>query len=235
MVRFTLAALDATSCVSRRRRAGRTIGSSSSITVAPGSEAAESLARMYAYGWDDDTDIGHAFGYVVAPDATASQYANDHGRFDVRGRLCGYSYATVDQDGRPIAVPAAELAQHFAIAPGGAPAGNIGVLNDDDPTGPTSRSAAATEMVWRRPIGPAGSSGRARATRLYVARPAASRDPAATSRMGRSTPGRPDRRRVTEANFGIQAAYSVRVSQLATDLLEHGTAEMGQHDPARGR
>ncbi len=67
-------------------------------------QAKESLDRMHAYGWDADTDVGHAFGYFVAPDATATKYANDHGRFDVRDRLCGYSYAAVDKDGRPIAV-----------------------------------------------------------------------------------------------------------------------------------
>ena len=63
-------------------------------------QAKESLDRMHAYGWDADTDVGHAFGYFVAPDATATKYANDHGRFDVRDRLCGYSYAAVGQ-GRP--------------------------------------------------------------------------------------------------------------------------------------
>ena len=99
-------------------------------------QAKESLDRMHAYGWDADTDVGHAFGYFVAPDATATKYANDHGRFDVRDRLCGYSYAAVDKEGRPISVPPAELAQNFAIAPGGAPAGSIDVINDDDPTGP---------------------------------------------------------------------------------------------------
>ena len=71
-------------------------------------QAKESLDRMHAYGWDADTDVGHAFGYFVAPDATATKYANDHGRFDVRDRLCGYSYAAVDKEGRPIAVPATE-------------------------------------------------------------------------------------------------------------------------------
>ena len=99
-------------------------------------QAKELLDRMHAYGWDADTDVGHAFGYFVAPDATATKYANDHGRFDVRDRLCGYSYAAVDKDGRLIPVPPAELAQNFAIAPGGAPAGSIDVINDDDPTGP---------------------------------------------------------------------------------------------------
>ena len=100
------------------------------------SQAREALDRMHRYGWDPETDIGHAFGYFVAPDATATKYANNHGRFDVRDRLCGYSYAAADADGRPVSVPAAQAAQNFAIAPGGAPAGAIDVINDDDPTGP---------------------------------------------------------------------------------------------------
>jgi hydroxybutyrate-dimer hydrolase len=99
-------------------------------------QAKEALDRMHDYGWDPETDVGHAFGYFVAPDATATKYANDHGRFDVRDRLCGYSYGAVDKDGRPIPVPEAQAAQNFAIAPGGAPAGAIDVINDDDPTGP---------------------------------------------------------------------------------------------------
>jgi hydroxybutyrate-dimer hydrolase len=99
-------------------------------------QAKEALERMHDYGWDSETDIGHAFGYFVAPDATATKYANNHGRFDVRDRLCGYSYAAADADGRPMTVPTAQAAQNFAIAPGGAPAGVIDVINDDDPTGP---------------------------------------------------------------------------------------------------
>ena len=51
-----------------------------------------------------DVNVGHAFGYFVAPDATATKYVNDHGRFDVRDRICEYSYA-VDKDGRPMAAP----------------------------------------------------------------------------------------------------------------------------------
>jgi len=113
-------------------------------------QAAEALARMRDYGWDADTDVGHAFGYVVAPDATASKYANDHGRFDVRDRLCGYSYAAVDRDGRPIAVPVSELAQNFAIAPGGAPAGSIDVINDDDPTGPRRSWVSISRSTGRQ-------------------------------------------------------------------------------------
>ena len=113
-------------------------------------QAKESLDRMHAYGWDADTDVGHAFGYLVAPDATATKYANDHGRFDVRDRLCGYSYAAVDKDGRLIPVPPAELAQNFAIAPGGAPAGSIDVINDDDPTGPRRSWLSESKSTGRQ-------------------------------------------------------------------------------------
>lgn len=113
-------------------------------------QASEALQRMHAYGWDAETDIGHAFGYFVAPDATATKYANDHGRFDVRDRLCGYSYGAVDKDGRPMAVPAAQIAQNFAIAPGGAPAGSIDVINDNDPTGPRRSWLSVSQSTGRQ-------------------------------------------------------------------------------------
>ncbi|CCE09081.1 D-(-)-3-hydroxybutyrate oligomer hydrolase precursor (3HB-oligomer hydrolase) (3HBOH) [Bradyrhizobium sp. STM 3843] len=99
-------------------------------------QAQEALDRMHAYGWNGETDVGHAFGYFVAPDATATKYVNDHGRFDVRDRVCGYSYAATDADGRLVAVPPALAATIFSVAPGGAPAGAIDVINDNDPTGP---------------------------------------------------------------------------------------------------
>ncbi len=113
-------------------------------------QAKESLERMHAYGWDKETDIGHAFGYFVAPDATATKYINDHGRFDVRDRICGYSYAATNPEGRPIAVPAAQAAQNFAIAPGGAPAGLIDVVNDNDPTGPRRSWLSASPSTGRQ-------------------------------------------------------------------------------------
>ncbi|MBV9066181.1 MAG: D-(-)-3-hydroxybutyrate oligomer hydrolase, partial [Methylobacteriaceae bacterium] len=110
----------------------------------------EALDRMHAYGWDADTDVGHAFGYFVAPDATATKYANDHGRFDVRDRLCGFSYGPVDKEGRPMALPVSEAALNFAIAPGGAPAGSIDVINDDDPSGPRRSWLSASRSTGRQ-------------------------------------------------------------------------------------
>ncbi|HWK45400.1 MAG TPA: 3-hydroxybutyrate oligomer hydrolase family protein [Stellaceae bacterium] len=107
-------------------------------------QAREALDRMHAYGWDAETDIGHAFGYFVAPDATATKYINDHGRFDVQDRICGYSYAAVDAEGRPVSLRLDEQARNFAIAPGGAPAGSIDVINDLDPSGPRRNWVSAS-------------------------------------------------------------------------------------------
>jgi hydroxybutyrate-dimer hydrolase len=113
-------------------------------------QAQEALDKMHAYGWDPETDIGHAFGYFVAPDATATKYANNHGRFDVRDRLCGYSYAPVDKEGRPAPIPATEAAQNFVLAPGGAPAGSIDVINDEDPSGPRRNWVSASRSTGRQ-------------------------------------------------------------------------------------
>jgi hydroxybutyrate-dimer hydrolase len=122
------------------------------LLTADGTEAQarEALERMRGYGWDPETEIGHAFGYFVAPDATATKYANDHGRFDVSDRLCGYSYGAVDKEGRPMPVPATEAAQNFALAPGGAPAASIDVINDDDPTGPRRSWLSASRSTGRQ-------------------------------------------------------------------------------------
>jgi hydroxybutyrate-dimer hydrolase len=113
-------------------------------------QAHEALDRMHAYGWDSETDIGHAFGYFVAPDATATKYINDHGRFDVRDRICGYSYAATDAEGRPVAVSPALAATIFSVAPGGAPAGAIDVINDNDPTGPRRSWLSASPSTGRQ-------------------------------------------------------------------------------------
>jgi hydroxybutyrate-dimer hydrolase len=113
-------------------------------------QAREALDRMHAYGWDGETDIGHAFGYFVAPDATATKYVNDHGRFDVRDRVCGYSYAATDAEGRPVAVPPELAATIFSVAPGGAPAGTIDVINDNDPTGARRSWLSASPSTGRQ-------------------------------------------------------------------------------------
>jgi hydroxybutyrate-dimer hydrolase len=113
-------------------------------------QAEESLAKLRDYGWEPESDILHASHYDVAPDATASKYASDHGRFGVEDRVCGFSYAAVDKDGRPMAVPADVLATIFATAPGGAPVGPIDVVNDRDPTGPRRNALSVSPSTNRQ-------------------------------------------------------------------------------------
>jgi hydroxybutyrate-dimer hydrolase len=99
-------------------------------------QARESQDKLLAYGFDPETAVLNAAGYLIGPDATAAKYASDHGRFGVERRICGYSYASVDAEGRPRAVPPAEFAEIFAKAAGGAPTGSIDLINDNDPRGP---------------------------------------------------------------------------------------------------
>jgi hydroxybutyrate-dimer hydrolase len=113
-------------------------------------QAHEALGKLRDYGWEPESDILHASHYVIAPDATAAKYASDHGRFGVEDRLCGFSFAPVDQDGRPMAPPPDLLATIFATAPGGAPAGAIDIVNDLDPSGPRRNAVSASPSSRRQ-------------------------------------------------------------------------------------
>lgn len=103
----------------------------------PEDAAKVSLAALRDYGWEPESDMLHPSHYVIAPTATAVKYASAQGRFGVEERLCGYSIASVDEEGRPRAVPEDDLAVLFANAPGGPPTGSIDIVNDLDPEGPT--------------------------------------------------------------------------------------------------
>ena len=113
-------------------------------------QAQEALDRLRAYGWDRTTEILHAFTYAVVPDATAAKYVSAHGRFGVEDRVCGFSFAAVDAEGRVVPVPPAVLAQGFAIAPGGAPFGPVDIVNDRDPTGPRRNGLSASPSTKRQ-------------------------------------------------------------------------------------
>lgn len=112
-------------------------------------QAAEARDRLRDYGFDPETEILHAASYMVGPDATAAKYANDHGRFGVEDRLCGYSFSSVDAQGVPRPAPPAELAEIFAKAAGGAPSGSIDIINDNDPRGPRRNSLSMSPSTGR--------------------------------------------------------------------------------------
>jgi len=100
-------------------------------------QAEEARQHLHTMGFEPDSDDQTAFHFLVAPGATANKYANAQGRFGLEDRLCGYTIAPTDADGRPRAATAAELATIFVTAPGGAPAGAIDLINERDPRGPT--------------------------------------------------------------------------------------------------
>ena len=112
-------------------------------------QARESQDKLLAYGFDPETAVLNAAGYLIGPDATAAKYASDHGRFGVERRLCGYSYASLDAEGKPRAVPPAELAEIFAKASGGAPTGSIDLVNDNDPRGPRRNDMSISPSTGR--------------------------------------------------------------------------------------
>ena len=112
-------------------------------------QARESQDRLLAYGFDPETAVLNAAGYLIGPDATAAKYASDHGRFGVERRICGYSYASLDAEGKPRAVPPAEFAEIFAKASGGAPTGSIDLVNDNDPRGPHRNDLSISPSTGR--------------------------------------------------------------------------------------
>jgi len=116
----------------------------------PEDAADASLAALRDYGWEPESDILHPSHYVIAPTATAVKYASAQGRFGVEDRICGYSVASVDEDGHPRPVPEEELAVLFANAPGGPPTGSIDIVNDLDPERPTRDFVSRSPSTGRQ-------------------------------------------------------------------------------------
>jgi len=116
----------------------------------PAAQAEEARAHLHAMGFEPDSDDQTAFHFLVAPGATANKYANAQGRFGIEDRLCGYTTAPTDADGKPRAATAAELATIFVTAPGGAPAGAIDLVNERDPRGPTRDMVSVSASTGRQ-------------------------------------------------------------------------------------
>ncbi len=77
----------------------------------------DARARMRAYGWLPDSDplqAAHAGTNVLV----AATYAYAYGRFSVTDKVCGFSFASTDTAGNPIAYTAAQRAASFATQNG---------------------------------------------------------------------------------------------------------------------
>jgi len=113
-------------------------------------QAAEALSKLHAYGWEPGSDPQQAFMFIVAPGATANKYASAQGRFGVEDRLCGYSIANTDADGLPVALDRTTFAGLWNTASGGAPAGTVDLINDDDPRGPHRDTVSVSPSTGRQ-------------------------------------------------------------------------------------
>jgi hydroxybutyrate-dimer hydrolase len=113
-------------------------------------QAEEAMDALLAYGWEPTTAKIQASHYAFATLAVTMAYANAYGRFSVADNLCGYSYAATDAANRPVAIPAASLAQIFGTGNGVPPGGGINIVNNASPGGalrdPVSLSASTGQL-----------------------------------------------------------------------------------------
>jgi hydroxybutyrate-dimer hydrolase len=113
-------------------------------------QAQEAREKIHAFGWEPASDDQTAFHFIVAPTATANKYANSQGRFGLEDRICGMSMASVDAQGRPRPMPAAELANIFVSGNGGVPSASVDLVNDLDPTGPRKDGLSISPSTGRQ-------------------------------------------------------------------------------------
>lgn len=100
-------------------------------------QASEAQAILNANGWEPESNIlgpSH-YGLSVAPAVTFT-YANAHGRFSVLDNVCGVSFGATTGAGVPTALPAASLAQIFAVGNGVPPTTGINLINNASIGGP---------------------------------------------------------------------------------------------------
>jgi hydroxybutyrate-dimer hydrolase len=99
-------------------------------------QAAESLAKLRAAGWEAESDLLHASHYALAVPPVAVTYANAYGRFSVVANQCGFSFGSTDAAGVPTAALAANVAKIFADGNGVPPTGGINIINNRSAGGP---------------------------------------------------------------------------------------------------
>jgi len=101
-----------------------------------GAQAEEAMDALLAYGWEPTTVKVHASHYAFAVLPVTMAYANAYGRFSVADNLCGYAYTATDGTGKPVAMPAASLAQIFGTGNGVPPTSGIQIVNNNAVGGP---------------------------------------------------------------------------------------------------
>ena len=80
-------------------------------------QQADASARMKAYGWLTDSDplqASHAGTNILV----AVAYANAYGKFSVTDKVCGFSFASINAAGLPVALTLAQKLSSFATQNG---------------------------------------------------------------------------------------------------------------------
>jgi hydroxybutyrate-dimer hydrolase len=85
--------------------------------------------------------------YIGVPEAICVTYANAYGRFPVTDALAGYSFASVDAEGRPAPLPAAAEAALHGVSTGIPPTGGITIINDRTDGGHEDRSSTPEQNL----------------------------------------------------------------------------------------
>lgn len=86
---------------------------------------------------------------IHVPQAIAVTYANQVARASVLDRLCGFSFAAVDETGHPAATSEALEATLFATSNGIPPTGGISLIYDDSNDGPIDYSFGVSPSTGR--------------------------------------------------------------------------------------
>ena len=107
-------------------------------------QADDALAKLAAYGWEDDAKLLHASMWLFASPAIAVTYANTYGRFRVTDNVCGFSFGAVDATSSPTATAAASIAGLFSTGNGVPPSGVIQIINNNSVGGAKTHTAATS-------------------------------------------------------------------------------------------
>jgi hydroxybutyrate-dimer hydrolase len=99
-------------------------------------QAAESLAILRDAGWEAESNLLHASHYAFAVPPVTISYANAYGRFSVTRNTCGFSFASTDAAGAPVAAAPANVAKIFGDGNGVPPTGGINIVNNLSVGGP---------------------------------------------------------------------------------------------------
>jgi hydroxybutyrate-dimer hydrolase len=94
-------------------------------------QANDALAKMLAYGWEQDSIPFMASHYSLATLSVTLTYANTYAKASVKDNVCGYSFAATPANGVPPPLSAAAGAQLFATGNGVPPTSGINIVNNN--------------------------------------------------------------------------------------------------------